>query len=331
MNRYVSQLLIVIILLTTALSHLANAEKSSLSDKITQNIKDVCLKPSDKGKYWDIGLKAGGETNVKLKFLGKASAAASFNQGQWEGVQKVLQNQQAHDNASYRDCVKKLTPLFLNKFVPSKPSARIINNNKTNDNNIIVKKYSLLVKSLIPILIYDSDTKQLLKLIFIVDAVNSADYDLYPHEILMTGNIDQRGGGLIQLGKSKPKLALEVVGIGEAPSLLKAHSNGNLRYDLLDFTQKKGQVFDGYIGDSSKPETVKFATSNPSIDYIINKNKNGEPELVSDFKTGAIKLAIDTGEDKIPVMPEVIMKLAVLSNKQLVDTTFMAVFIKEYH
>jgi len=101
---------------------LANAEKFSLSDKITQNIRDICLAPSDKGKYWDISLKAGGETNVKLKFLGKASAEALFNKGEWEGVQKILRSQQATDNASYRDCVKTLTPLFINKFVPSKQS-----------------------------------------------------------------------------------------------------------------------------------------------------------------------------------------------------------------
>ena len=83
-------LLIVVIVLITLRPHLANAEKFSLSDKITQNIRDICLAPSDKGKYWDISLKAGGETNVKLKFLGKASAEALFNKGEWEGVQKIL-------------------------------------------------------------------------------------------------------------------------------------------------------------------------------------------------------------------------------------------------
>jgi hypothetical protein len=117
MSLYSLQLLIVVTSLVFLNPLLANAEKSSISDKITKNIKEICLAPSDKGKYWDTRLKAGGETNVKLRFLGKASAEASFNAGEWEGVQKVLQSQQAHDNANYRDCVKKLTPLFLEKFV----------------------------------------------------------------------------------------------------------------------------------------------------------------------------------------------------------------------
>jgi hypothetical protein len=110
------------LLFLTLWSIAANAAGPSLRDQLTQNIRDICLAPSERGRYWDTSVNAGGETSVKLKFLGKASAAASFKKGEWEGVQQVLQSQQEKENSSYRKCVMKLTPLFLEKFVGNKAS-----------------------------------------------------------------------------------------------------------------------------------------------------------------------------------------------------------------
>jgi hypothetical protein len=165
MIRFVQQLLIAFTLFNAFQSQLAIAESFNLSDKIIQNIKDVCLKPSDKGKYWDIGLKAGGETNLKLKFLGKASAEASFNKGEWDGIQKVLPSQQAADNASYRDCVNKLTPLFLNKFVPNNSSAKITKSrNKKKEQRLNNKQH--LTKQNEQNIILRPDQERLLELLY---------------------------------------------------------------------------------------------------------------------------------------------------------------------
>lgn len=321
MKNIILQLFAIILVVITLHPNLANAEKLSMSDKITRNIKDICLAPSDKGKYWETSLKAGGETNVKLKFLGKASAEASFGIGEWNGVQRVLQSQQAHDNTSYRNCVKRLTPLFLDKFVRNKQPV-----SSAKPKNVLSES-KLSVKLAMPILIYDSETKRPQRLVLIVVFVNSADYDLYPSEILMTGEIGQEH--LVQIGNTKPKLALHVVGMAETSPFLKGHSSATLRYDLLDFSRGSAKYFEGYVGDSDKQETVKFTTSDPSIDDIIYKDNRGKLQLVNGFKDGTIRLTIDTGEERINVSPAIIMELAVINSKEFDDLHFMSSFVKK--
>lgn len=106
----------VIVVFIAGLSY---ASESSLMEQATLNVKEVCQAPSDSGKYWDVKLEGGGDAKVKLKLADMGvSGQAEFSKGEWQGVQRVLQEQQAYDSANYRECVKKLTPLFLEKFVP---------------------------------------------------------------------------------------------------------------------------------------------------------------------------------------------------------------------
>lgn len=104
-------------------------------ENVTKNIIEVCRAPADSNKYWDIKIESSGDTKVKLKLADiNISGQAEFSKGEWQGVQRVLKEQQAQDNASYRDCAKSLTPLFLNKFFPEKnpPSIDIPKNTNTN-------------------------------------------------------------------------------------------------------------------------------------------------------------------------------------------------------
>ena len=81
---------------------------------ITENIMKVCDKPENAGSYWDVQVKGDGEAAIKLKLakLGVTGEAA-FSKGEWEGIQRTVE-----DNKDYRDCVKSLSPLFLEKFIP---------------------------------------------------------------------------------------------------------------------------------------------------------------------------------------------------------------------
>jgi hypothetical protein len=115
--------LVIVILVSVIFIHstIALADEISIMDKITKNIKDVCQSPDSKSKYWDVSVKAGGSTNKIVKLIGiGVTAEAIFNKKEWEGVQKVLRSDQAKDNINYRECVSKLTPLFINKFATAK-------------------------------------------------------------------------------------------------------------------------------------------------------------------------------------------------------------------
>lgn len=89
------------------------AEKSVL-DRITDNIIKVCDKPENAGKYWDIKVRGNGKAELKLKLaeLG-ITGGAEFSKGEWQGVKSTVEN-----NVNYRDCVKELTPIFVEKFTP---------------------------------------------------------------------------------------------------------------------------------------------------------------------------------------------------------------------
>ena len=87
-------------------------EQNSI-DLITENITKVCDKPDHAGTYWDIKVKGNGEAGIRLKLLGlgKVSGESTFSKGEWEGVQRTVE-----DSKNYRDCVKELAPVFLEKF-----------------------------------------------------------------------------------------------------------------------------------------------------------------------------------------------------------------------
>jgi len=101
------------------------------SDRIVQNIKSVCLSPSESGKYWDVSVtgKVNGEATVRLINIG-VNGEANFSKGEWDSVQHVLKEQRAGDNANYRDCVTKITPLFLKKFTRTVQKTTPANTNR---------------------------------------------------------------------------------------------------------------------------------------------------------------------------------------------------------
>jgi len=106
----------------------ANSANALSMEPVTKNILAICMAPANKGSYWDVQIKGSGDANVKLKLAdGSLSVEAMFRKGEWNGVQQVIKEQQASENANYRICTEKLTSLFLEKFytksdLPTKPA-----------------------------------------------------------------------------------------------------------------------------------------------------------------------------------------------------------------
>ena len=85
--------------------------------EVVDSVTSVCRAPGEQGKYWDV--EATGKGDVDLRLLKKlpgvgVEGKVRFSKGEWEGVQRVLRDHQARDNADYRQCVRALTPLFIN-------------------------------------------------------------------------------------------------------------------------------------------------------------------------------------------------------------------------
>jgi len=81
-------------------------------------ISSLCNAPGGQGKYWEV--EATGKGDVNLTLFNKEPGIGGedkvrFSKGEWEGVQRVLREHQAPDNANYRRCVMTLTPLFINR------------------------------------------------------------------------------------------------------------------------------------------------------------------------------------------------------------------------
>jgi hypothetical protein len=108
-------LFLIILLLNLSISWAG--EKSQMQE-IVDIVKSICLAPSEKGAYWDVKLTGDGVARVKLKKLTELgiSGDAEFTKGEWEGVQRVLEEERLKEHVDYRECVEKLTPLFIKKF-----------------------------------------------------------------------------------------------------------------------------------------------------------------------------------------------------------------------
>ncbi|ENV9556048.1 hypothetical protein ACUTFX_09330 [Enterobacter hormaechei] len=87
-------------------------------NEFVNSVRSVCTNPGSQGQKWDIQVLASGDVNVGLKLFGKANADAKveFTKSEWEGVQQVLKEQQQKDNENYRECVKYITPKFMDKL-----------------------------------------------------------------------------------------------------------------------------------------------------------------------------------------------------------------------
>jgi hypothetical protein len=99
--------------------------------ELIENIKAVCLAPSQQGKYWNVTVKGDIKVDGSVKLIAAGvKGEANFSKGEWAGVQQVLKERQPDDNDSFRKCSMTLTPLFLEKFNASS-SINPINSNKT--------------------------------------------------------------------------------------------------------------------------------------------------------------------------------------------------------
>ncbi len=103
-------LFVTIICVYSFTSH-ASTEASNI-ELITENIMKVCDKPENAGSYWDIKVKGDGEADIKLKLANIGlTGEVGFSKTEWDGIQKTVE-----DNKNYRDCVKILSPIFIDKF-----------------------------------------------------------------------------------------------------------------------------------------------------------------------------------------------------------------------
>ena len=92
----------------------AEETKNRFQD-IIDAIDKLCKAPTnEKSSYYSV--KAKGKLNVRVKIIGLADGEADFKKEEWEGYQRVLQQEQADDNKQYRECSKQLTIPFLEKF-----------------------------------------------------------------------------------------------------------------------------------------------------------------------------------------------------------------------
>lgn len=100
----------------------------------TASIKSLCMSPDQPGKFWQIDSQASAGGDVQVKLIGKAEAGAgvTFSKGEWDGIKKVLQEEQASENKNYRDCIQAIVPLLKDKLSentkglePNKPVATL--------------------------------------------------------------------------------------------------------------------------------------------------------------------------------------------------------------
>jgi len=98
-----------------------SAQEDNFTKQVVDSVTSVCRTPDEKGKHWEV--EAIGKGDVNLKLLRKIPGVGvegkiSFSKGEWEGVQRVLRDHQASENADYRQCVRELTPLFMKQVSP---------------------------------------------------------------------------------------------------------------------------------------------------------------------------------------------------------------------
>jgi hypothetical protein len=89
---------------------------------VVQAVKAVCTRPGTQGEQWSVSGDVKGDVGIQLRLLKVAGAGGTlhFSKEEWSGIQRVLAAQQADDNKDYRQCVRELTPKFLDKVSPGK-------------------------------------------------------------------------------------------------------------------------------------------------------------------------------------------------------------------
>ena len=79
---------------------------------LVEAIERLCGAPKKESSTF-YTTKLNGKASIDVKIIGLADGEASFSKKEWNGVQRVLQQEQLKDNKSYRSCSLSLTPLFI--------------------------------------------------------------------------------------------------------------------------------------------------------------------------------------------------------------------------
>ena len=110
------------------------AADTDVLDRTIAAVQEVCRAPADQASHWKVEGSARVDGQVRVKLLGIVGAGvdASFTGEEWNGVQQVLREQQASDNKNYRECVKAILPLILDRFFPERPETPSISQNMLN-------------------------------------------------------------------------------------------------------------------------------------------------------------------------------------------------------
>ena len=111
-----------------AVSTLLVGSQRAISDDwihaVSHEVQELCAAPpAERSAHLRVEGEAGVSADVRVELMGLVGGkgSASLTQEEWEGVQRVLPEDQSKDNARYRQCVERLTPLFLQKLGPPPP------------------------------------------------------------------------------------------------------------------------------------------------------------------------------------------------------------------
>lgn len=109
-------------------------------DELVSAVQALCKYGADGGQRdrFEITCDANADVRI-LKIIGKAGAGGEvkFTHEEWSGIPQVSEGKQAEDNASYRTCVAKITPIVLERFVPKEPK---VNEATTGPNEMEMKR-----------------------------------------------------------------------------------------------------------------------------------------------------------------------------------------------
>jgi hypothetical protein len=88
------------------------ASAAQVNASASNDVKYLCTQPATAGKRWSIVTSGTGE--IKLR-QGNGTVRGSYKltKDEWSGMQRVLEADQAGDNADYRDCVQKIMAALI--------------------------------------------------------------------------------------------------------------------------------------------------------------------------------------------------------------------------
>lgn len=104
-------------LVTLSISNLTNAMTVEENKIVRESVLELCRGGSLQGKTSSVSVKGEGKvTTVLFKKLVEAglNGTAEFSKAEWDGIKPLLP--ETFDSKAYVECVKELTPKFLDKY-----------------------------------------------------------------------------------------------------------------------------------------------------------------------------------------------------------------------